>query len=96
MGHTALPSTIGGTGPKWDVDERPTEFLQANPSQPPGLLPFRSRVAPHGQQGAQYYDVDRQNNGEQNLENGLRYPGHHFTHDARQFYRSNLTESHKS
>ncbi|GFR84343.1 hypothetical protein ElyMa_000669700, partial [Elysia marginata] len=53
MGHTVLPSTIGRTGPKWHVDGRPTNCPQANPPQPPGLLPFRSRVAPHGQQGAQ-------------------------------------------
>ncbi|GFS22742.1 hypothetical protein ElyMa_005116200 [Elysia marginata] len=53
MGHTVLPSTIGRTGPKWHVDERLTVFLQANSPQPPGLLPFRLQVAPHGQQGAQ-------------------------------------------
>ncbi|GFR99317.1 hypothetical protein ElyMa_006371000 [Elysia marginata] len=26
MGRTVLPSTIGRTGPKWYVDERPTDF----------------------------------------------------------------------
>ncbi|GFS07267.1 hypothetical protein ElyMa_006566000 [Elysia marginata] len=48
-----LPSTIGRTGLKCHVDGCTTNFPQANSPQPPGLLPCRSRVAPHGQQGAQ-------------------------------------------
>ncbi|GFS22040.1 hypothetical protein ElyMa_003353400 [Elysia marginata] len=54
MGHTALPSTIDKVRPKWCVDGRPTKFPQANSPQPQGSPPCLSRVAPHGQQGAQW------------------------------------------
>ncbi|GFS16292.1 hypothetical protein ElyMa_006791900, partial [Elysia marginata] len=53
MGHTVLPSTIVKTGPKWYVARCPLSCLQTSPPQPPGSLFQRSRVAPHGQQGAQ-------------------------------------------